>query len=355
MYQRSPGRVNRPAGRVTVPPGARTAVFSPESFTTVGNRLAAGDPPPTGEAAGLPIPRRSACAGSWGYRMGVGRSQMRQERRSSGVEKKLGARVSTKEGGRAGGADRPREGIVYRLRLSSGRHNPAQQARFGKHRQRDRDGEPRNRFDVRETAVVYLLVPARQVDFHGLDPKRIGEIGHRRVIEREVAVFAEPETDDVNRSAPDQRLITPGFRAGVRRLPRDGVKRPDLHRVQKMFAQVTPEALRMRGVAPDVFVHMKHLGLQPCCGRADRPLEEGGEKLILGGGAADDDPAGAFFRYSNDFGVDQGGGGRAHGFAAAEEVDSEVPCESDSSEGSHEGGVRRDSNISGFGATPYLW
>ena len=49
-------------------------------------------------------------------------------------------------------------------------------------------------------ALAHLLLTARKIKLHNLHHARIGQIGHRRIIEGEVAVLTDPETAQIDRS-----------------------------------------------------------------------------------------------------------------------------------------------------------
>ena len=83
-------------------------------------------------------------------------------------------------------------------------------AEQGGNRQRDRMG--RHLGKRVEAAVIDLLLATGLIEFHHLDPLRIVEISHGRIVERKMPVFADAKTDDVQRRFIDQRGICPAAR-----------------------------------------------------------------------------------------------------------------------------------------------
>ena len=65
----------------------------------------------------------------------------------------------------------------------------------------------RHIFQAGETTVVDLLEPTKLVEANDFDEERIEKIGDGRVVERQVAVFADPRADDVGRFETQRSFI----------------------------------------------------------------------------------------------------------------------------------------------------
>src|SRR4051794_12553367 len=72
--------------------------------------------------------------------------------------------------------------------------------------------------DREETAVVDLLLAAGLVEADDLDQKGVEEIGDGRVVEREVAVLADPRANDVGGLGAENFLVVEARLQGPRRL-----------------------------------------------------------------------------------------------------------------------------------------
>ena len=81
----------------------------------------------------------------------------------------------------------------------------------------DGDRVRRHLVDRREMALVHLLSPACDVELDHLHIDRVVEIGHRRVVEREVAVLADAQAAQVERMplAAGPRTVALGLRSPV--------------------------------------------------------------------------------------------------------------------------------------------
>ena len=63
-------------------------------------------------------------------------------------------------------------------------------------------------FEPLEAAVIELLVTARRIEPYHLDQHRIKEVGDRRVVESQMAILADPRTDDIRRVGSAAILVS---------------------------------------------------------------------------------------------------------------------------------------------------
>ena len=164
-------------------------------------------------------------------------------------------------------------------------------------RQRQRQGVRRDVGQRREAAVVHLLAPARVVERHDLHARRVGEVRHRRVVERQVAVLADAEADEVDRRRRQQGRVARARDRG-RQLGRQRVERADRDVVEQVGPQVAPETLRVVGREADVVIHVegRHAGPVEAELRRPRGRDQRGEELVLRRCAGEDDTRGALAR-----------------------------------------------------------
>ena len=112
-------------------------------------------------------------------------------------------------------------------------------------------------------ALAGLLTAAGIVKGNALQHRGILEIGDMRVVERDVAVFAETYEREINGGLGKKTRVPFDFRIEVRRIAGDIMDCLRMHFVGD--ARADPQA-KTRGVVfrkADVFVHMKHLHRVP--------------------------------------------------------------------------------------------
>ncbi len=111
-----------------------------------------------------------------------------------------------------------------------------------------------------EAAVVDLLIAAGGVEPDQLDENWVEEIGDGRVIESEVAVLADPRTDDIGRLGEQPVLVG---QAGLHRAvclfapnqPQPGTFQSD--QPEEVLLKIAPKRRRMIGADSQIFVHVK--------------------------------------------------------------------------------------------------
>lgn len=145
-----------------------------------------------------------------------------------------------------------------------------------------------------EATVVHLLAPAGVVEPDDLHEHRVVEIRHGRVIERQVAVLADTEADEVDRRRRQQGRVARA-RDGGRQLGRQRVERADRDMVEQVGPQVAPETSRVVGLEADVVIHVegRHAGPVEAELRRPRGRDQRGEELVLRRRAGEDDARGA--------------------------------------------------------------
>ena len=124
-----------------------------------------------------------------------------------------------------------------------------------------------------ETTVIDLLLATCIVQLDHLDPNRIIKIGDRRIVERQMSVFANSETDQIYRRCFQQAFVVllGFFRINQMNLTQwQPVEQPLLEKGGK--------TLRGSGTQPDVFVHVE--------GNDSLPIDplgftKGGEHFVL--------------------------------------------------------------------------
>ena len=146
---------------------------------------------------------------------------------------------------------------------------PAHERGNGQRKRVARDGIERGK-----TAVVDLLLAAGGVEFDDLHGARIGEVGDGRVVEGDVSVFADAETNDVDRRLREQGRIARALRIRIVRLARDAVKRRGADAVEHVFALVVAKARGMIRADAGVFVHVEKRDARPVHGGAGERVEQ---------------------------------------------------------------------------------
>ena len=105
-----------------------------------------------------------------------------------------------------------------------------------------------------------LLGAARRIQADDLDQHGVEEVRDRRVVEREMAVLADPGADDVDRLGTEDLLVG---QAGPQRpiallsgdQPESG--RIEADQSEQAFLEVAAERGPMIGGEPEVFIHVK--------------------------------------------------------------------------------------------------
>ena len=177
--------------------------------------------------------------------------------------------MGAERGGGAGLADRVGQRPADRLPLRGTRDDAEQPVRVEQARDRQRDGARRHLGDGPERAVVHLLPPADRVERDDLDRQRVGEVGHRRIVEREVAVHPDAEAHDVERRLGEQGRVVAD--AGLRTpLGLEQVDAAERHAVEERPPQPAPEALRRRLGETEILVHVEGRDAAPVDARLGR-------------------------------------------------------------------------------------
>ena len=102
-----------------------------------------------------------------------------------------------------------------------------------------------HRGQVGEPALTQLLAPAGFIEFDRLYPYRVLEIGNRRIVEGDVAVFTDTDASDVHGMALQQRLVLGHLPLRIWGIAIDQVNRCRFHLIEDTLFQVLTEAGRM--------------------------------------------------------------------------------------------------------------
>ena len=100
-------------------------------------------------------------------------------------------------------------------------------ARDGRQGQRQSAG--RHVIQHLEATVVHLLAARGRVEVHNPYPARVLEISHRRIVECQMTVLADPHASDVQRGFPQQSLVagTLGIQVGSHPIQAHGTGRAE--------------------------------------------------------------------------------------------------------------------------------
>jgi hypothetical protein len=165
------------------------------------------------------------------------------------IEIKGAVGLLTQDAGRAVGRYGPIEAPTYGIPLNGTRDDAEQAISSQEARDRQRQCLVRNIFVTREALIIDLLLAAGLIKSDNLDVERVMEIRYGRVIESNMAVYADPEADDV-----DGRLGNVMYR-------REG------EMSKEGFIKPMRETLRCISRKTYVFIHMKGRYPVPCNAR----------------------------------------------------------------------------------------
>ncbi len=142
----------------------------------------------------------------------------------------------------------------------------------------------RNILDAGETAVVHLLHAADIVEADNAGIARVVKIALRRIDERKVSVFADPERDEHWRLFGEQSLVAIGFRSKVRGVAHEFVKRCQRHMIHQPLTEKAAERGRMARGQAGILVEMEGGDAPPVDGRVGAQVRR--EILFCDGAAA---------------------------------------------------------------------
>ena len=123
--------------------------------------------------------------------------------------------------------------------------------------------------------LVDLLLPACGVEFDHLDVERVVEVGHARVVERQVPVLPDAQAAQV-KGVPGQEIRIAGAGGRDVTLSVDVVRRLRCCGFDDPFSDPPLESGRMVGPDADVLVHVKDDRVRPgdVLGRGHECLDE---------------------------------------------------------------------------------
>ena len=158
---------------------------------------------------------------------------------------------------------------------------------------REGDGLPGHGLNVGENypSRLHLLLPDRLrralTDFGHAG---IGKVSDRRIVESNVSVLANAQTNEVNRPRREQRGITRAFRRRVGTLSANAMKDRRRHAGQQMSLLIMAKRGGMRGGQADVFVQVEERNAAPINARGGGQARN---QFILRWRAAQNDTGGA--------------------------------------------------------------
>jgi hypothetical protein len=172
------------------------------------------------------------------------------------IEIKGAVGLLTQDAGRASGRYWPIEGSTNGIPLDGARDDAEQAIGSQEARDRKRQCLLGNIVVMREALIIDLLLAAGLVKSDNLDVERVMEIRHGGVIERNMAVNANPKADDVDGCLGKASRVGLCRRSGIRfgddvmhrregEMSKDGVVKP------------MRETLRRISRKTYVFIHMK--------------------------------------------------------------------------------------------------
>ena len=227
--------------------------------------------------------------------------------------------------GGAGGGDRALDGGAYGGGFAGPRDVNAEALRLAENGDGERERVEGHLGEGGEAAVVDLLLAAGEVEFDDFDEERVGEVGDGRVVEGDVAVFANAHADEIDGLCAEEGGVAGGDGLGVGLFGGQGMEAAEGDVAEEMLVEVVAEALRVRGGEADVVVHVKRGDSGPVEGEGVGLVDEGGEEFVLGRCAGEDDTGVALAgEDAVQVGRDGAGGGTTEGRAVGVDFDGQT-------------------------------
>ena len=130
-------------------------------------------------------------------------------------------------------------------------------------RNREREAVQRDFGDGLEIAVAGLLPARRLVEAHDFDPAFVLEIGHRRIVERQMPVLAHAQDAEVDRMAAQQGFVMLALFERLGRIASEVVKFLRVNAFLDALVHVAGETRRMVRVDAEILVHVKQRHARP--------------------------------------------------------------------------------------------
>lgn len=186
-----------------------------------------------------------------------------EERRRIGVEEQGALRLLAEERGRAGGGDGSAKHVVDGLGLPLFRRHAHHFLRGAEGGDGEGEGVRGHGFEGGEVPFLDLLHFAGVVELHEFDPVRIVEAGDGRIIEGDVAIFADAEAAEIDGLRLEERGVPGDFVERQVALAVEVMELPGFDEEFHAFAHITTEARRVIAGDSEVFVHVEQGDLGP--------------------------------------------------------------------------------------------
>ena len=164
----------------------------------------------------------------------------------------------------------------------------------------DGEGERVERYvgEGGEAAVVDLLLAAAEVELDDFYEVGVFEVGHGRIVESDVAIFANAQADEIDGFFLEEGGVLGGDGGGIGLFGGEGVEPRDGDVAQEVLLKVVTKTLWVGGGQADVVVHVKRGNLRPIERvSALGGINEGRQKFILRWRAGKNNPRGTLLGY----------------------------------------------------------
>ena len=174
------------------------------------------------------------------------------------------------------------DGGAHRGRFARAGHVDAEATRLAKHGNGQRERMTRHSVERGKTTVVNLLLAARMIQLDDLYELRVCEIRDGRIVECDVAVFADAHANQINRFFAQQHRVARRDGRRIWFLGWERMKTSHADVLKQMLVKVMPKTLRMLAAQADIIVHVKCGDARPIQrDSAVRGINERREKFIL--------------------------------------------------------------------------
>jgi hypothetical protein len=172
------------------------------------------------------------------------------------IEIKSTVGLLTQDAGWAASRYGPKEAPTNGIPLDRSRDDAEQAISSQEARNRQRQCLLGNVVVTCEALIIDLLLAAGLIKSDNLDVERVMEVRYGRVIESDMAIYADPEADDVNGRLGEANRVSLRRRSGIR-FGDDVMHRREGEMREEGFIKPMCETLRRISRKTDVFIHMK--------------------------------------------------------------------------------------------------
>ena len=256
----------------------------------------------------------------WDLGVGLG-----EEGGGGTVDVEGGVRMEAEDRGGACGRDRALHGGAHGVGFS--RTGDVNTEAFRLAENGDGEGERVERYvgEGGEAAVVDLLLAAAEVELDDFYEVGVFEVGHGRIVESDVAIFANAQADEIDGFFLEEGGVLGGDGGGIGLFGGEGVEPRDGDVAQEVLLKVVTKTLWVGGGQADVVVHVKRGNARPIESEtALGGVDESCEELVLRRSAGEDD---AGFALAGDDAVEVGGDGARSGAPEGGTVGVDFDCE----------------------------